>query len=649
MTVHDSVTLLAGIGPKKAAELAEMEIHTLEDLLHHIPFRYEDASAVIPIAKLEVGELVTVEAQITQLKSFTTRKRIPMTQATIADAEGDELSITFFHQPYVAKQLKQDEWYAFTGKVGEYRGKKSLTNPNYEPLDRENKVHTGRVLPQYSQHKSISSVWLRRVVPKLVEQTALLPEEYLPASLRTQAELPERTSAWQQVHVPESLAAAHAARRRIAFDELWDIFTAIEAEREHRESLPVRNPLSKAHAEEFTAQFVTASPFPLTPSQNNTIAHLKHAFLQNHPVQQFIQGEVGSGKTLVAAYALFLQASLGNQCVYLVPTTVLAEQHYQNLEPIASALGISLGRWTGTQKESEPVSVLVGTHALLHNTAISPDLIVVDEEHRFGVDQREHHWDEGLHPHRITMTATPIPRTLAHVVYGNHSVSFLDPIPGKKRAITTRVFAPSKLDAHFTWLEQQITETGTQAFLIAPLIEPSETDTFADVYDATTLCKRVKKALPNMRVALVTGRTPSAEKQSILSDMQSKKIDILVATPVIEVGIDIPNASIISILSAERFGFAQLHQLRGRVGRSGQAGWAFLVPTPGKTADRLRILETTDNGQELAELDLQNRGVGEFLGRKQTGWDGLRVATWMDLELIELVKSLSGQFQKMSS
>ncbi|MCD8545998.1 DEAD/DEAH box helicase family protein [Candidatus Woesebacteria bacterium] len=478
-------------------------------------------------------------------------------------------------------------------------------------------------------------------MPEIVRRTELLPAEYLSETARAEGELASRPQSWQRIHTPESVEEAEQARRRIAFDELWTIFAALDTEREARHALEARKPVTPEHVENFTNAFIENAPFPLTPSQQSAIESLQEQFVLNRPLRQFIQGEVGSGKTLVAAYALFLQASVGGQSLYLVPTTVLAEQHLQNLRPMAEKLGIEIAPWTAASKGSSEARVLIGTHSLLHHTdSFSPDLIVVDEEHRFGVGQREYIWDENHPPHLITMTATPIPRTLAHVLYGNQAVSFLEPIPGKERDITTRVFSPTKLDAHLQWLATKIVEESTQAFLIAPLIEPSETEAFADVYDATTLYKRVTQLFPHFRIGLVTGRTPAAEKQALLEAMRKKELAILVATPVIEVGIDIPEASIITILSAERFGFAQLHQLRGRVGRSGQSGWCFLVPSPGKTAQRLRLLESTTNGHELAELDLQNRGAGEFLGTRQTGWDGLRVATWMDLPLIELVKRL---------
>lgn len=643
MQLDHSVQLLPGIGPKKAQELAEVGIQTLRDLLQHIPFRYEDATKVVTLSNLEVGQLVTVEAEVTAVKGFRTRSRVPMVQVNILDEVGDELTLTFFHQPYVAKQLKVGASYAFTGKVGEFRGRPTLTNPNYEPLEKEHRVHTGRVLPVYPQHKSLSSVWLRRIMPTLLSQKNLLPQEYLPTEMLKKSQLVARPQAWEKIHLPETIEEAQHARKRIAFDELWEIFDVLAAEQAERQKYTARTMVDEGEIDAFRKKFEKALPFPLTPSQQKAIETLSQQFLKNSPFRQFVQGEVGSGKTLVAAFALMLIAQKQGQSLYIVPTTVLAEQHYQNLLPIAQKLDLELSLWTGSTKGSSDASIVIGTHAFLHHTEkFSPDIVVIDEEHRFGVQQREYTWDEHHPPHILTMTATPIPRTLAHVLYGDHEVSFLDPIPGKERTITTRVFSPTKLDAHFSWLSEQI-ERGEQAFVITPLIEPSDTELFADVYDATTTYKRLKKEYSHLRIGLVTGRTKPAEKQKILEKMRTKKLDILVATPVIEVGIDIPDASIITILSAERFGFAQLHQLRGRVGRKGQSGWCFLVPSPGKDAQRLRLLETTHNGQALAELDLKNRGAGEFLGTKQTGWDGLRVATWMDLPLIELVKDLHSQ------
>lgn len=649
MQLHDSVLTLPGIGPKKAEELAELEIFTLADLLKHIPFRYEDATEVVPLNQLEAGKLVTVEAEVLSVRGFRTKSRVPMVQATIMDSNGDELTLTFFHQPYVAKQLKTGENYAFTGKVGEFRNQLTLTNPNYEPLGKEHRIHTGRVLPIYPQHKSISSVWLRRTLPALFTQQAVLPQEYIHESLRRENNLFERSQAWKKIHIPESMEDTRQARRRIAFDELWEIFDVLASEQALRQKYPAKTQVSLEEAKKFLQEFTQAIPFPLTDSQQDAIETLIQQFTANMPFRQFIQGEVGSGKTFVAAFALMLTARSGGQALYIVPTTVLAEQHRQSLQPLADKLNLELALWTGSKKGSSNADVIIGTHAFLHHSKkFSPDIIVIDEEHRFGVQQRDFTWDAERPPHLLTMTATPIPRTLAHVLYADHQVSFLEPIPGKERTITTRVFPISKLEAHFQWLAEKV-KNEEQAFVITPLIEPSETELFADVYDAASTYKRIKEAFPYLRVGMLTGRTPATEKHTTLELMRKKQLDILVATPVIEVGIDIPDASIITILSAERFGFAQLHQLRGRVGRKGQAGWCFLVPTPGKETQRLRLLETTHNGHELAELDLQNRGAGEFLGTRQTGWDGLQVATWMDLPLIKLVKDLHNKYQKKES
>lgn len=648
MQLHDSVLTLPGIGPKKAEELLELEISTLGDLLNHIPFRYEDATEVVPLNQLEVGRLVTVEAEVLSVRAFRTRSRVPMVQATIMDSNGDELTLTFFHQPYVAKQLKAGENYAFTGKVGEFRNQLTLTNPNYEPLEKEHRVHTGRVLPIYSQHKSISSVWLRRTVPALLSQQALLPQEYIDESLRKENNLFERSEAWKKIHIPESMEDTRQARRRIAFDELWEIFNVLATEQALRQQYPARTSVSQEEAKSFLQEFTQALPFPLTASQQMAVNNLIEQFTANVPFRQFIQGEVGSGKTFVAAFALMLTARSGGQALYIVPTTVLAEQHFQSLQPLAHQLNLELALWTGSNKGSSEADVVIGTHAFLHHAEkFSPDIVVIDEEHRFGVQQRDFVWNKERPPHFLTMTATPIPRTLAHVLYGDHQVSFLEPIPGKERAIITRVFPVTKLEAHFEWLAEKV-KNEEQAFVITPLIEPSETELFADVYDATSTYKRIQKAFPKLQVGILTGRTPAGEKHKTLELMRQKKLDILVATPVIEVGIDIPDASVITILSAERFGFAQLHQLRGRVGRKGQDGWCFLVPSPGKEAQRLRLLETTHDGHALAELDLQNRGAGEFLGTRQTGWDGLQVATWMDLPLIELVKKLHSIHGRLS-
>lgn len=646
MELHTSVRSLPGIGPQRATELAEMEIETLADLLAHLPLRYIDASQTSQLENVEDGQLVTLHLEITSVETVRRRAGRSFVRAMATDGT-DTISILFFNQPYRAKSLHVGERWATVGKIKKSGGSISLMNPTLERLGASYTASiTGRVLPVYPQHGQINTRWLQKVITKLRPEIPGWFPEYLPAEVLKEQGLMPRPQAWERIHFPESGTEAEAARRRLAFDELWQIFAGLENEESTRQQHPSALQLTDTQALELWKKFQAVSPFPPTPTQTEAMLRILNELQQPWPLRQLVFGEVGSGKTLVAALALSAVAQQNKQALYLAPTTVLAQQHFNTIAPLAEKLGIKTSLWLGTQKGDASDPIIIGTHALLHGKdTFTPSLVIVDEEHRFGVRQREHSWRNDTVPHRITMTATPIPRTLAHLLYGNQSFSALEPIPGQTRQVNTRVVPPSKLADHWKWLSQQVAK-GQQAFLIAPLIDPSETPGMENIAAASAVFDQARVMAPSVRWGLLTGKTPAKQKDELLTALRNHELDALVATPVIEVGVDIPDASVITILSAERFGFAQLHQLRGRVGRRGQASWCFLVPTSQQGGQRLRTLETVSNGTELAELDLQRRGAGEFFGTRQHGWDGLQVATWFDLPLLQQVKEVRSFISK---
>lgn len=637
---------LPGIGPKRAEQLASAGITTLGQLMSWVPYTYRDAQSVVPLDQLEAGQWVTIEATVRNLSKHRTKQNVPYARVQIEalDNPSQKLTMFFFRQPYLQSHLKKGQSYAFTGKTGAFGSSVTLTNPTFEPLDQDVHIHTGRVLPVYSVLSDLKTTWLRRLMHQALEYGIELPTEYLPEEAIADHGLLHREQAWRAVHFPETLDQARDARRRLAMDELWSILLTYRQQRESEKAFHARLSLTADQLAAFRAQFAQHQPFPPTESQARAFAELDGLLQSSYPQHQIVQGEVGSGKTLVAAYALLAMALHGGQSLYLAPTTILAKQHWTFLQEIARPFGISVALWTAESKDSPDADILVGTHALLSKTGnFAPCLLVVDEEHRFGVGQREHYWSGQQRPHVLSMTATPIPRTLARVLYGDQCVSFLEPIPSKVRRTTTRVVPASKLAAHLSWLDTEILDR-TPAFLIAPLIGPSTAEDFEDVMSAQQLFTLAKKALPQRRVGLLTGKTTTAEKNELLAAMRDGQLDVLVATPVIEVGIDIPQASVITITSAERFGLAQLHQLRGRVGRAGQESWCFLIPTGGTGNDRLKALEKLHNGHELAELDLANRGIGDFLGNRQSGWENLDTGLWWDLELLKTTKELFDRY-----
>jgi ATP-dependent DNA helicase RecG len=638
ITLKTSVGSLPGVGPMHLEALRAAGIETLEDLLLYLPFRYMDASQQKLIAHLQPNETASFVAEVVHHQKFMTRQRKKMNIVTLRDESG-EMTLTFFNQPYVEQSLKLGEWYSFTGKTKEYKGKLQLTNPTYESTQRES-IHTGRIVPQYPQTAELRTRWLRTLLFTVIEKLNLRLPEYLPSDILREENLLPREEASKLVHFPKEMDQAHIARRRLAFDELWSIFEQLaQQERERQKEKGVFS-LSEAESQGILLSYQETTPFPLTKSQILSCRDILAQFSKGYPTYHVVQGEVGSGKTLVAALALIAGAKQGKQALYLAPTAILAQQHFMTLSTLAYKNGLTCSLWTSAHKDDGHADIIVGTHSLLaHQSKFQPGVVVIDEEHRFGVAQREQYWHHTPKPHIVSMTATPIPRTLATVLFGQQSTSYLELIPGKEKQIKTRVIPASKFRDHFSWLEKEVLTKKTQAFLIAPLISPSEAEGFESIQDATTLFEQAKKSLPKLKVGLLTGKDSAEKKKKILEHMAGGELDVLVATPVIEVGIDIPNTSIITITSADRFGLAQLHQLRGRVGRNGQASWCFLVPTPGSSgSSRLKALETLNDGQALAELDLQKRGVGEFLGTRQSGWDTLEIASWLDLELVKQVK-----------
>lgn len=641
LKLTDPIDVLPGVGSKRAQDLAQAGINTVRDLLFYLPFRYLDAQTITPLNQLEEKETMTVQAEVLKHQPLKTRGGRRFIITTIADNSA-RITITFFNQQYVLQSLKVGQTYTFTGQVNRYRGNLTFTNPSYELANQES-IHTGRIVPIYSQTSNLSMRLIRRLLYSALNQFNLRLPEYLPPAAQQAGKLLPRETASFQVHFPDNLGLAYQARQRLAFDELWELFTALQKQEQQLK----KEKTCWSWSNPDVGWFTKIAPFSLTTTQQQACLDISQQLQQTHPTKHVVQGEVGSGKTLVAAFALLATAKNNQQALYLAPTTILAQQHYQVLRPLAEQLGLECHLWTASEKMSiGQGEILVGTHALLHQTDnFQPALIVVDEEHRFGVKQRQKYWQSKPRPHLISMTATPIPRTLASVLFTNQSVSFLDLIPGQEKNITTRIFPSSKLASHLEWLGQQI-QTGQQAFLIAPLIQPSEAEGFEHLMDAHTLYELAQQHLPHPKIALLTGKHTDQQKKETLEAMRGGQISVLVATPVIEVGIDIPKAAIITITSAERFGLAQLHQLRGRVGRQGQASWCFLMPSK-KSSDltRLKQLENTQEGWKLAEADLKQRGVGEFLGTRQSGWDTLEIASWLDLNLLKKAKTLHEKYR----
>ncbi|MCS6843415.1 MAG: ATP-dependent DNA helicase RecG [Caldilineales bacterium] len=653
-----SVSRLPGVGPKHTERLARLGVHTVGELLYLLPRRYVDYTALKPIVKLRYGEQVTIVANLWDLKS----QRLPGRNATIVTGVLSDstasLKVTWFN-PYVIKQLRVGKTYVFSGKVDAYLGQLVMRNPDWEPLERE-QVHTGRLVPIYPLTQGISERWMRDLQWQAVQQWGRRVVDYLPAAVRQRAGLMSLAEALEHIHFPASQQHLAEARRRLAFDELFQMQIGLLRQRRGWVSLPAQPfPL----AEEADRAFRSALPFAYTAAQERVVRDILADLAQPRPMSRLLQGDVGSGKTVVAAHAMWAVVANGAQAAMMAPTEILAEQHYRSLSKLFERVHglerpVRIALITGSLRPAERVEVLrelaegqidiaVGTHALIQEGVEFHrlGLAIIDEQHRFGVRQRAalRQRNQGANgaatpvPHLLVMSATPIPRTLALTLFGDLDVSVIDEMPPGRQPIKTRWMLPRERERAYAFIRRQV-QAGRQAFIIYPLVEESESlDVGAAVPQYEQLCQEV---FPDLRLGLLHGRLKSQEKEAVMHAMQRGDIDILVATAVVEVGVDIPNASVILIEDAERFGLAQLHQFRGRVGRGEHPSYCILISgaTEGDAVERLRALEEIQDGFALAEKDLALRGPGDFFGVRQSGLPDLRVAQFGDLRILELAR-----------
>lgn len=638
MNLVTSLEKIKGVGPKTAEQFAAAGLRTVGDLIDFLPYRHEDFSEVVAIADIHPGKM-TIKARCEQIATRPVRRGLRLTTATLADGTG-KLQAVWFNQPYRETQLKSGEFF-FSGEFEFNYNKYQLTNPSAEKAS-DMPVQTDRFLPVYRAIKGLKSQLVRKIMAELRPLMTMLPETLPPAIVASESLL-ARSDAILAMHFPESSDDVRRGKERLAFEELFELLLASQLNKQANAQLtgwhiPFEQPV--------VASFVKELPFELTPAQRRAAWEIIQDFEKATPMNRLLQGDVGSGKTVVAGLAARQAASAGFQTALMAPTEILASQHAETLSKLLGPLGVNVGLLTGSVKgvarktlyeqiAEGTVDVVVGTHALIQETVQFHRLgfVVIDEQHRFGVKQRQELLKKSEHmPHLLSMTATPIPRSLALTVYGELDVSILNELPKGRKPIATKIFSPTSRPQLYDTIDGQLAE-GRQAYVICSLIDDNPDN---DIKSVETEYKKLKNSVfGHRRIGLLHGKMKSDEKDAVMTQFSTGQLDILVSTTVVEVGVDVPNATVMMIENADRFGLSQLHQLRGRVGRSAHQSYCYLVMSDsGKPSQRLREVEKSNDGFYLAEVDLKLRGPGEIYGRAQHGALNLQIATLSDTKLI---------------
>ncbi|MBC8078608.1 MAG: ATP-dependent DNA helicase RecG, partial [Chloroflexales bacterium] len=690
LTLDSPIADVPGIGKANATSFKRLSLHTVRDLLYHFPHRYDDYSTQKRIADIQIGAEETITAEVLDVRTFAMRSGGGAVEVTVGDDSGT-LKVVFFRQPWLAKQLFAGRWLVLSGKVAAYQGLRQMTGPTWEPFTNDELIHTGRLVPVHPLTKGLHERNARSIIKIVVDRTTPLVEDYLPETVRARANLLPLGEAIAQCHFPDSKEQLERARRRLGFDEFLFIQIGVMRRRlawqgERGYALP----FNQAVHEELLSKL----PYQLTGAQVRALAQIFAAMSESVPMASLLQGDVGSGKTVVAAAALLQAVANGFQGAIMAPTQILAEQHYHSLKKMLSQVrvprattkptgeqlsdaeraeeqrleeikrllgmteeddlngeGVRVALLTGTLGAKErrrvlegiasgDVDIVVGTHALITEGVRYAQLgmVCVDEQHRFGVEQRNRLKDKGFNPHLLSMTATPIPRTLTMTIYGDLDAIVLDELPPGRQEIRTRWIGAADRDKSYRHLRREIAK-GRQAFVICPLVEESEKSTLPS---AVQMQERLQfEVFPDLRVGLIHGQLMPRDKDEMMLAFRAGEYDILVATAVVEVGIDVPNATTILIEGAERFGLSQLHQFRGRVGRGVHQSFCVLVSDQENevTQQRLEAMEQHTDGFKLAEIDLELRGPGEFLGRRQSGTPDLKIAQFADTRLLHAARS----------
>jgi len=651
-SLDTDVRYIKGIGEARAKALAKLNIATLQDLVMDFPRAYEDRTAFKSVGDLVFGESVCVRAAVvTQPRVQYVRKGMELLKLRVSDGSG-VLGLTFFNQGYLRDSLRQGETYIFFGRVGGLIGLPEMTNPVFERAEAAGAV-TGRIVPVYRLTAGVSQNLMRRAVAAGLEACGEVLPDPLPRSVQAGMELAQSRLAYENVHFPRSFGDLELARQRLIFEEFFVLTCALD---EFRKKRAVRRGVAMSGAD--PEEFFAALPFRPTGAQRRAVDEAFADLRRNVPMSRLVQGDVGSGKTVVAAACCWFAYRSGCQSAFMAPTEILAEQHYRTLTEMLGPLGVRVALLTGGMKPVEKrgaktlaktgaVDVVVGTHALLTGDVEFSrlGLVVADEQHRFGVQQRAALTEKGDCPHVLVMSATPIPRTLALIVYGDLDVSVIDELPPGRQKVDTFAVGEELRERVNAFIRRQVAQ-GRQVFVVCPAVEENEE------YDAElAAAKEYEKKLagevfPDLRVALMHGKLRPREKAAVMEAFVRGEVDILVATTVIEVGVDVPNASLMVVENADRFGLSQLHQLRGRVGRGPYKSYCILFEGAGGDAarERLHAMCATNDGFKIAEEDLRQRGPGDFFGSRQSGLPEMHIANFAsDVDLLRRAQTAARQ------
>lgn len=627
----------------------KLGILTYCDLLMYAPMRYEDFRAISPISHIRPYETVTIHGEIESIKNQYLRRGMTIQSCVVKDETGS-ISATWFNQKYLSTILKKGSNIALSGEVKPFRNSLSLHPTSYETLDGADPIHTSRIVPVYSQIRGLSSKTIREkiyyVLSKLAEEEINDP---LPKTLVRKEQLASYSYAIKTIHFPDNFDDQARAQNRLAFDELFIRMLSSRLVKKEWEESTSPLPISIDNKQkQILNTFIHNLPFTLTDDQKKCIREIRDDLTSTHPMNRFLHGDVGSGKTIVCAIAGYVVSLNDQQTLFMAPTEVLAQQHFATLKNLFKNENIAIGIQTGSEKSlkkhaqsQKKFDIIVGTHALLSNwlSFETVGLIVIDEQHRFGVKQRALLRKKGAHPHVLTMTATPIPRTVLLTMYSELDLSVIHEMPKGRKSIKSRVVPKHKRNDAYAWIQKHI-QMGDQVFVVCPFVQQSEKETMQSVKAVTKEFQKLDTQIfANEKVGLLHGRMKAKEKKEVMSLFAKKKIDVLVCTSVVEVGIDIPNATIMVIEGAERFGMAQLHQLRGRVGRGEKQSYCLLFTSDSanSASQRLQYFASHQSGLELAEYDFKQRGPGVIHGTQQHGYSDLKLANLADTVFVKKV------------